>query len=102
MVAISIRWLSKNGFFTTTFVLNSLITIYFNCKCIVDSYVVLEEAEAVAMCDHISYNAMIDMTSFHRIHSSLNKLYGKNVNIEFILHFPGKVTCFHDGCQEFH
>ncbi|OIW16294.1 hypothetical protein TanjilG_19010 [Lupinus angustifolius] len=50
----------KSGFFARTSVLNSLITMYFKCKCVVDAYVVFEEAKAAAVCDHISYNAMID------------------------------------------
>ncbi|KAJ1408921.1 Tetratricopeptide-like helical domain superfamily, partial [Sesbania bispinosa] len=49
----------KSGFLARTSVINSLITMYFNCGCDVDACQVFEEAEA-ALCDHVTYNAMID------------------------------------------
>ncbi|KAK7276688.1 hypothetical protein RIF29_17832 [Crotalaria pallida] len=50
----------KTGFFARTSVINSLITMYFNCKCAVDAREVFEEAEAAAVSDGITYNSMID------------------------------------------
>lgn len=41
-------------------VVNSLITMYFNCGCVVDACEVFKEAEEGATCDYVTYNAMID------------------------------------------
>ncbi|TKY53306.1 Pentatricopeptide repeat-containing protein [Spatholobus suberectus] len=50
----------KSGFFGWTSVVNSLITMYFKCGCVVDACEVFDEAEEGAMCDYVTYNAMID------------------------------------------
>ncbi|KAF7810195.1 pentatricopeptide repeat-containing protein [Senna tora] len=49
----------KTGFLVRASVINSLITMYFNCECVADAFVVFEEAEATFR-DCITYNAMID------------------------------------------
>ncbi|KAL1348874.1 hypothetical protein AAHE18_07G111600 [Arachis hypogaea] len=49
----------KSGFLARTSVINSLITMYFNCERVADAYEVFEEAGA-ALRDHITYNSMID------------------------------------------
>ncbi|XP_061362795.1 pentatricopeptide repeat-containing protein At3g49740 [Gastrolobium bilobum] len=49
----------RSGFLGRNSVVNSLITMYFNCGCVVDACEVFEETEA-ALRDHITYNAMID------------------------------------------
>ncbi|KAL1308622.1 hypothetical protein HN51_050607 [Arachis hypogaea] len=49
----------KSGFLARTSVVNSLITMYFNCERVADAYEVFEEAGA-ALRDHITYNSMID------------------------------------------
>ncbi|KAK2454408.1 pentatricopeptide repeat-containing protein [Trifolium repens] len=49
----------KSGFLVRTSVVNSLITMYFNCGCVVDAYDVFEETEGEVR-DHVTYNAMID------------------------------------------
>ncbi|CAJ2673159.1 unnamed protein product [Trifolium pratense] len=48
----------KSGFLVRTSVVNSLITMYFNCGCVVDAYEVFEETEG-GVRDHVTYNAMI-------------------------------------------
>ncbi|XP_020207755.1 pentatricopeptide repeat-containing protein At3g49740 [Cajanus cajan] len=50
----------KSGFLGWTSVVNSLITMYFKCGCVVDACEVFEEAEEGSTCDHVTYNAMID------------------------------------------
>ncbi|MED6161709.1 hypothetical protein PIB30_063273 [Stylosanthes scabra] len=49
----------KSGFLARTSVINSLITMYFNCECFADAYEVFEEAGAASR-DHITYNSVID------------------------------------------
>lgn len=49
----------KTGFLVRASVINSLITMYFNCECVTDANEVFEEAEATIR-DCITYNAMID------------------------------------------
>ncbi|KEH41534.1 PPR containing plant-like protein [Medicago truncatula] len=49
----------KSGFLDWTSVVNSLITMYFNCGCVVDGYKVFEEMEG-GVRNHVTYNAMID------------------------------------------
>lgn len=49
----------KSGFLVMTSVVNSLITMYFNCGCVVEAYEVFEETEGLIR-DHVTYNAMID------------------------------------------
>ncbi|KAG4982599.1 hypothetical protein AAZX31_10G088400 [Glycine max] len=50
----------KSGFLGWTSVVNSLITMYFKCGCVVDACEVFEEAEEGGSRDYVSYNAMID------------------------------------------
>ncbi|KAK7340320.1 hypothetical protein VNO77_21022 [Canavalia gladiata] len=50
----------KSGFLGWTSVVNSLITMYFNCGCVMDACEVFGEAEEGGTCDHVTYNAMID------------------------------------------
>lgn len=49
----------KSGFLVRASVVNSLITMYFNCECVADAFVIFEEAKATIR-DCITYNAMID------------------------------------------
>ncbi|KAI4344866.1 hypothetical protein L6164_012053 [Bauhinia variegata] len=49
----------KTSFLVKPSVINSLITMYFNCQCVADAYRVFEEADA-AVRDCITYNVMID------------------------------------------
>ncbi|ESW17634.1 hypothetical protein PHAVU_007G256100 [Phaseolus vulgaris] len=50
----------KSGILDWTSVVNSLITMYFKCGCVVDACEVFEEAEEGGKCDYVTYNAMID------------------------------------------
>ncbi|BAT96404.1 hypothetical protein VIGAN_08334000 [Vigna angularis var. angularis] len=50
----------KSGILGWTSVVNSLITMYFKCGCVVDACEVFEEAEEGGTCDYVTYNAMID------------------------------------------
>jgi len=50
----------KSGILGWTSVVNSLITLYFKCGCVVDACDVFEEAEEGGKCDYVTYNAMID------------------------------------------
>ncbi|XP_027937285.1 pentatricopeptide repeat-containing protein At3g49740 [Vigna unguiculata] len=50
----------KSGFLGWTSVVNSLITMYFKCGCVVDACEVFEEAEEGGTCDYVTYNAIID------------------------------------------
>ncbi|XP_027364308.1 pentatricopeptide repeat-containing protein At3g49740 [Abrus precatorius] len=50
----------RSGFLGWTSVVNSLITMYFNCGCVLDACEVFREAEEGAMHDHVTFNAMID------------------------------------------
>lgn len=49
----------KTGFLCRTSVVNALLTMYFDCECVVDAYKVFEEAEATVY-DQITFNVMID------------------------------------------
>ncbi|GAV57686.1 PPR domain-containing protein/PPR_1 domain-containing protein/PPR_2 domain-containing protein/PPR_3 domain-containing protein [Cephalotus follicularis] len=49
----------KTGFLVRSSVVNSLITMYFNCGKVVDAHTVFEEAERFVY-DQITYNVMID------------------------------------------
>ncbi|KAJ7944560.1 Pentatricopeptide repeat-containing protein [Quillaja saponaria] len=49
----------KTGFLVRTSVVNSLITMYFNCKNVADACEVFKQTEA-AVRDHITFNVMID------------------------------------------
>nr|GLL26407.1 pentatricopeptide repeat-containing protein At3g49740 [Ipomoea trifida] len=48
----------KTGFLATTSVINALVTMYFNCKSVVDASWVFEDADDEVV-DQITYNAMI-------------------------------------------
>lgn len=50
----------KSGFLARTSVVNSLITMYFNCGCVVDACEVFGEAGESSVRDCVTYNAMID------------------------------------------
>ncbi|KAK7392850.1 hypothetical protein VNO78_21300 [Psophocarpus tetragonolobus] len=50
----------KNGILGWTSVVNSLITMYFKCGCVLDACEVFEEAVESVTCDYVTYNAMID------------------------------------------
>ncbi|XP_073317600.1 pentatricopeptide repeat-containing protein At3g49740 [Primulina huaijiensis] len=48
----------KTGYFARTSVINSLLTMYFNCKCAACAFAVFEELDHVVR-DEITYNAVI-------------------------------------------
>lgn len=62
---------TKSGFSCLVSVVNALITMYFNCGNVVDACKVFEEAKGY-VCDHISYNVMMDgLASVGRVEEAL-------------------------------
>ncbi|KAL5753192.1 hypothetical protein ACOSQ2_023699 [Xanthoceras sorbifolium] len=61
----------KTGFLVKVSVVNALITMYFNCENVADACMVFEEAKS-CVCDHISFNVMMDgLASSGRVEEAL-------------------------------
>ncbi|KAK2656753.1 hypothetical protein Ddye_009805 [Dipteronia dyeriana] len=96
----------KTGFLVRASVVNSLITMYFNCENVADAYMVFEEAKCCCVCDHISFNVMMDgLASYVRVEEALlmfKKMLDASLRpseLTFVSVFSAASTCARVGCQ---
>ncbi|KAK7278865.1 hypothetical protein RJT34_23904 [Clitoria ternatea] len=95
----------RSGFLGWTSVANSLITMYFNCGCVVDACEVFREAEEGATCDHVTFNAMIDgFVSVERnedaffMFKDMQKSCIRSSEVTFVS-VMSSCSCLRAGCQ---
>ncbi|KAK4843009.1 hypothetical protein QYF36_002731 [Acer negundo] len=95
----------KTGFLVRASVVNSLITMYFNCENVSDAYMVFEEAKS-CVCDHISFNVMMDgLASYGRVEEALlmfKKMLDASLRpseLTFVSVFSAASSCARVGCQ---